>query len=43
MSPSTVGPRVILTDFGGAIKEVGHGHRPRRMQTICGTLDFVAP
>ena len=43
MSPSAAGERVVLTDFGGAIKEVDDGSRPKRMRTLCGTLDFIAP
>lgn len=44
MSSKGAGARAILTDFGHAIKAIeGQGKRPRRMQTLCGTLDWVAP
>lgn len=44
ISPRGTGARAILTDFGHAIKAVeAQGKRPRRMQTLCGTLDWVAP
>ena len=44
MSSTTAGARVILTDFGQAIKVSGdvRYHR-KRMETLCGTLEWVAP
>lgn len=44
MSSLNAGARIIIADFGQAIKAVlGPTARPRRMQTMCGTLDWVAP
>lgn len=44
MSSLSAGARIILADFGQAIKAaLGPEARPRRMQTMCGTLDWVAP
>lgn len=44
MSSLRAGARIILADFGQAIKAaLGPEARPRRMQTMCGTLDWVAP
>lgn len=36
-------PRVVLTDFGHAIKIGYSSSRIQRMLTTVGTLDFVAP
>ena len=36
-------PRVVLTDFGHAIKVTGSSSRMQRMLTTVGTLDYVAP
>ena len=38
------GARVVLTDFGSAIiwKPL-EGERARRMETLTGTLEYVAP
>ena len=44
LSSPNPGARAILTDFGQAIKPVvGKGTKSKRMQTMCGTLDWVAP
>ena len=38
------GARAILADFGQAIKLSDDiTHHAKRMQTVCGTLDWVAP
>ncbi|KAA6412182.1 MAG: CAMK kinase [Lasallia pustulata] len=36
-------PRIVLTDFGHAIKVTGSSSRMQRMLTTVGTLDYVAP
>ena len=41
MSIPTVGARVLLTDFGGAAGDLKT--RPRRLKTLCGTVEWVAP
>lgn len=44
MSSIDAEARVILTDFGQAIKILGDTKgRSKRMKTYCGTLDWVAP
>lgn len=44
MSSTSAGARVILTDFGQAIKVSGdRRYHPKRMETLCGTLEWVAP
>jgi serine/threonine protein kinase len=44
MSSTNIGARVILTDFGQAIKVTGDRRcQPNRMETLCGTLEWVAP
>lgn len=44
MSSTNAGARVILTDFGQAIKVAGDRRsQPKRMETLCGTLEWVAP
>lgn len=40
ISTPDAGARVILTDFGLAIKPKT---RSKRMKTFCGTVDYVAP
>lgn len=41
MSIPNVGARVILTDFGGAAGDLKT--RPRRLNTFCGTAEWLAP
>lgn len=44
MSTTAANARVILTDFGHSTKFSGKRRGlSRRMKTVCGTLDFVAP
>ena len=37
------GARVVLTDFGVATRTDTQKKRIRRMETVAGTMDFVAP
>lgn len=41
LSVPQVGARVVLTDFGGAAGDLKS--RPRRLNTCCGTADWMAP
>ena len=44
ISSLTDGARVVLTDFGSAIMcKPLEGDRARRMETLTGTLEYVAP
>ncbi|KAL8796463.1 MAG: hypothetical protein Q9195_001137 [Heterodermia aff. obscurata] len=41
LSVPAVGARVLLTDFGGAAGDLRT--RPRRLNTYCGTVEWLAP
>ena len=41
LSVPAVGARVLLTDFGGAAGDLKT--RPRRLNTCCGTVEWLAP
>ena len=41
LSVPAVGARVILTDFGGAAGDLRT--RPRRLNSYCGTAEWLAP
>ncbi|KAL9583114.1 MAG: hypothetical protein Q9203_005217 [Teloschistes exilis] len=46
MSNTTAGARVVVTDFGGATRSIVRGagnFKSRRMQTITGTANYLAP
>lgn len=44
MTNTAAGARVVVTDFGGATKSIMRGTEiSRRMQTITGTANYLAP